>query len=111
MQGQRISGETLASHNRSFKVLSIVSSNIEGEGPVARSQSMKTNPTVSNTYIRGNKFDETTDVAYSYFIQMSCLKLDNTNVEPFVGDGHRYRAEVYNGRKKTRRSTAMKNKL
>lgn len=74
-------------------------------------QSMKTHPTLSTTYSRGNKCDETTDVAYSYFIQTSCLKLDNTNVQPFVGDGHRYRAEVCNGRKKTRRSTAMKNKL
>lgn len=46
--------------------LSVVSNNIQGEGLVALSQSMKTNPTLSNVYIWGNKFDEAT-CAVSFF--------------------------------------------
>ncbi|XP_044107692.1 leucine-rich repeat-containing protein 34 isoform X3 [Neovison vison] len=91
--------------NRSLRYLdvswlSVVSNNIQGEGLVALSQSMKTNPTLSNVYIWGNQFDEATCVAYSDLIQMGCLKPDNTDVEPFVVDGHVYLAEVSNGLKK-----------
>ncbi|XP_064441701.1 leucine-rich repeat-containing protein 34 isoform X3 [Mirounga angustirostris] len=91
--------------NRSLRYLdvswlSVVSNNIEGEGLVALSESMKTNPTLSNVYIWGNKFDEATCVAYSDLIQMDRLKPDNTDVEPFVVDGHVYLAEVSNGLKK-----------
>ncbi|XP_045395582.1 leucine-rich repeat-containing protein 34 isoform X3 [Lemur catta] len=80
--------------------LSVVSNNIEGEGLVALSKSMKTNPIFSNIYIWGNKFDEATCVAYSELIQMGCLKPDNTDVEPFVVDGHVHLSEVSNGLKK-----------
>ncbi|XP_044944550.1 leucine-rich repeat-containing protein 34 isoform X6 [Mustela putorius furo] len=91
--------------NRSLRYLdvswlSVVSNNIQGEGLVALSQSMKTNPTLSNVYIWGNKFDEATCVAYSDLIQTGRLKPDNTDVEPFVVDGHMYLAEVSNGLKK-----------
>ncbi|XP_057401051.1 leucine-rich repeat-containing protein 34 isoform X7 [Balaenoptera acutorostrata] len=91
--------------NRSLRYLdvswlSVVSNNIEGEGLVALSQSMKTNPTLSNIYIWGNKFDEATRVAYSDLIHMGRLKSDNTDVEPFVVDGHVYLAEVSNGLKR-----------
>ncbi|XP_045707532.1 leucine-rich repeat-containing protein 34 [Phyllostomus hastatus] len=92
--------ETLASHNTSLKALSVVSNSIEGEGLVALSESMKTNTTLSNIYIWGNKFDEATCVAYSNLIQMGRLKPDNTDVEPYVVDGHTYLAEVSNGLKK-----------
>lgn len=74
--------------------LSLVSNNIEGEGLVALSQSMKTKPTLSNICIWGNKFDEATCVACSDFIQMGCLKRNNTNVEPFVVDTCMYFAKV-----------------
>ncbi|XP_020925425.1 leucine-rich repeat-containing protein 34 isoform X4 [Sus scrofa] len=80
--------------------LSVVSNNIEGEGLVALSQSVKRNPTFSNIYIWGNKFDEATCVAYSDLIHMGHLKPDNTDVEPFVVDGHVYLAEVSNGLKR-----------
>ncbi|XP_025735056.2 leucine-rich repeat-containing protein 34 isoform X3 [Callorhinus ursinus] len=98
--GAKYLSETLASHNRSLRALSVVSNNIEGEGLVALSESMKTNPTFSNVYIWGNKFDEATCVAYSDLIQMDRLKPDNTDVEPFMVDGHVYLAEVSNGLKK-----------
>ncbi|XP_018878409.2 leucine-rich repeat-containing protein 34 isoform X2 [Gorilla gorilla gorilla] len=98
--GANYLSETLTSHNRSLKALSVVSNNIEGEGLVALSQSMKTNLTFSHIYIWGNKFDEATCVAYSDLIQTGCLKPDNTDVEPFVVDGHVYLAEVSNGLKK-----------
>uniref|UniRef100_A0A2K5H7Y1 Leucine rich repeat containing 34 n=1 Tax=Colobus angolensis palliatus TaxID=336983 RepID=A0A2K5H7Y1_COLAP len=98
--GANYLSETLTSHNRSLKALSVVSNNIEGEGLVALSQSMKTNLTFSHIYIWGNKFDEATCVAYSDLIQMSRLKPDNTDVEPFVVDGRVYLAEVSNGLKK-----------
>uniref|UniRef100_G3T5X7 Leucine rich repeat containing 34 n=1 Tax=Loxodonta africana TaxID=9785 RepID=G3T5X7_LOXAF len=92
--------QTLASHNRSLKALSVVSNNIEGEGLVALSQSMKTNITLSHIYIWGNKFDEATCVAYSDLIHTGRLKADSTDVEPFVVDEHVYLAEVSNGLKK-----------
>ncbi|XP_031519444.1 leucine-rich repeat-containing protein 34 isoform X4 [Papio anubis] len=98
--GANYLSETLTSHNRSLKALSVVSNNIEGEGLVALSQSMKTNLTFSHIYIWGNKFDEATCVAYSDLIQMGRLKPDNTDVEPFVVDGRVYLAEVSNGLKK-----------
>ncbi|XP_066890097.1 leucine-rich repeat-containing protein 34 isoform X13 [Kogia breviceps] len=98
--GANYLSDTLASHNRTLKVLSVVSNNIQGEGLVALSQSMKTNPTLSNIYIWGNKFDEATCVAYSDLIHMGRLKSDNTDVEPFVVDGHVYLAEVSNGLKR-----------
>nr|AAH32841.1 Leucine rich repeat containing 34 [Homo sapiens] len=98
--GANYLSETLTSHNRSLKALSVVSNNIEGEGLVALSQSMKTNLTFSHIYIWGNKFDEATCITYSDLIQMGCLKPDNTDVEPFVVDGRVYLAEVSNGLKK-----------
>lgn len=49
-----------------FYRLSVVSNNIEGEGLVALSQSLKANCTFSNIYIWGNKFDEATCVV-SFF--------------------------------------------
>ncbi|XP_054432926.1 leucine-rich repeat-containing protein 34 isoform X2 [Pteronotus mesoamericanus] len=98
--GAKKLSETLASHNRSLKALSVVSNSIEGEGLVALSQSMKTNPTLSNIYIWGNKFDEATCMAYSDLIQTGRLKPDDTDVEPYVVDGHVYLAEVSNGLKK-----------
>ncbi|XP_012589664.1 PREDICTED: leucine-rich repeat-containing protein 34 isoform X2 [Condylura cristata] len=98
--GANYLSETLTSHNRSLKALSVVSNSIEGEGLVALSQSMKTNPIFSHIYIWGNKFDEATCVAYSDLIAMGHLKPDNTDVEPYVVDGHVYLAEVSNGLKK-----------
>ncbi|XP_072608354.1 leucine-rich repeat-containing protein 34 isoform X1 [Vulpes vulpes] len=98
--GAKYLSETLASYNRSLKALSVVSNNIEGEGLVALSQSMKINPTLSNVYIWGNKFDEATCVAYSELMQMGRLKPDNTDVEAYVVDGHVYLAEVSNGLKR-----------
>lgn len=65
--GAKHLSETLASHNRSLRALSVVSNNIQGEGLVALSQSMKTNPTLSNVYIWGNKFDEATCVVSFFF--------------------------------------------
>ncbi|XP_053456160.1 leucine-rich repeat-containing protein 34 isoform X1 [Nycticebus coucang] len=92
--------ETLTSHNRSLKALSVVSNNIQGEGLVALSQAMRTNPVISNIYIWGNKFDEATCVAYSELIQMGRLKPEDTDVEPFTVDGHVHLAEVSHGLKK-----------
>ncbi|KFO29785.1 leucine-rich repeat-containing protein 34 [Fukomys damarensis] len=98
--GANYLSESLTSYNRNLKALSVVSNNIEGEGLVALSQSMKTNPILSHIYIWGNKFDEATCVAYSDLIQKNRLKPENTDVEPFVVDGHVYLAEVSNGLKK-----------
>ncbi|XP_021082591.1 leucine-rich repeat-containing protein 34 isoform X1 [Mesocricetus auratus] len=98
--GAKYLSETLTSHNRSLKALSIVSNKIEGEGLVAISQSMKTNLILSNIYIWGNKFDEATCVAYSDLMKSGRLKPDNTDVEPYVVDGRVYLAEVSNGLKR-----------
>ncbi|XP_052586401.1 leucine-rich repeat-containing protein 34 [Peromyscus californicus insignis] len=98
--GAKYLSETLTSHNRSLKALSVVSNKIEGEGLVALSQSMKTNLILSNIYIWGNKFDDATCVAYSDLMKSGRLKPDNTDVEPYVVDGHVYLAEVSNGLKR-----------
>nr|XP_020737769.1 leucine-rich repeat-containing protein 34 isoform X10 [Odocoileus virginianus texanus] len=98
--GANYLSDALASHNRTLKALSVVSNNIEGKGLVALSQSMETNPTLSHIYIWGNKFDGATCVAYSDLIHTGRLKPDNTDVEPFVVDGHVYLAEVSNGLKR-----------
>ncbi|XP_042534785.1 leucine-rich repeat-containing protein 34 [Dipodomys spectabilis] len=92
--------ETLTSHNRSLKALSVVSNQIDGEGLIALSNSMKINPILSNIYIWGNKFDEATCVAYSDLIEEGHLKANNTDVKPYVVDEHVYLAEVSNGLKK-----------
>ncbi|XP_054981523.1 leucine-rich repeat-containing protein 34 [Sorex araneus] len=98
--GANYLSETLASHNRSLRALSVVSNSIEGEGLLALSQSMKTNPIFSHIYIWGNKFDEATCIAYADLIQTGHLKPDSTDVEPYTVDGHVYLAEVSNGLKK-----------
>ncbi|CAO2613512.1 Leucine-rich repeat-containing protein 34 [Lemmus lemmus] len=98
--GAKYLSETLTSHNRSLKALSVVSNKIEGEGLVALSQSMKTNPVLSHIYIWGNKFDEATCVAYSDLMESGRLKPDSTDVEPYVVDGRVYLAEVSNGLKR-----------
>ncbi|XP_023573621.1 leucine-rich repeat-containing protein 34 isoform X1 [Octodon degus] len=98
--GANCLSESLTSHNRSLKALSIVSNSIEGEGLVALAQSMHENPALSHIYIWGNKFDEATCVAYSDLIKKGRLKPENTDVEPCVVDGHVYLAEVSNGLKK-----------
>ncbi|XP_032754447.1 leucine-rich repeat-containing protein 34 [Rattus rattus] len=98
--GAKYLSETLTSHNRSLKALSVVSNKIEGEGLVALSQSMNTNLVLSNIYIWGNKFDEDTCVAYSNLIESGRLKPENTDVEPYVVDEHIYLAEVSNGLKR-----------
>ncbi|XP_059542975.1 leucine-rich repeat-containing protein 34 isoform X2 [Myotis daubentonii] len=91
--------------NRSLRYLdvswlSIVSNNIQGEGLVALSESMKTNPTLSNIYIWGNNFDEATCVAYSNLIEMGRLRPDDTDVQPYEVDGRVYLSEVSNGLKR-----------
>ncbi|XP_029417936.1 leucine-rich repeat-containing protein 34 isoform X4 [Nannospalax galili] len=98
--GANYLSETLTSHNRSLKALSVVSNKIEGEGLVALSKSMKINLTLSNIYIWGNKFDKATCMAFSDLMQSGRLQPDNTDVEPYVVDGHVYLAEVSNGLKK-----------
>ncbi|KAM4889066.1 leucine-rich repeat-containing protein 34 isoform 2-T2 [Thomomys bottae] len=98
--GAKHLSKTLASHNRSLKALSVVSNKIDGEGLIALSDSMKTNPILSNIYIWGNTFDEATCVAYSELIEEGRLQADNTDVEPFVVDEHVYLAESPNGLKK-----------
>ncbi|XP_076788339.1 leucine-rich repeat-containing protein 34 isoform X2 [Arvicanthis niloticus] len=98
--GAKHLSETLTSHNRSLKALSVVSNKIEGEGLVALSQSMKTNLVLSNIYIWGNKFDEDTCVAYSNLIKSGRLKPDDTDVEPYEVDEHIFLSEVSNGLKR-----------
>ncbi|KAM9031556.1 leucine-rich repeat-containing protein 34 [Sarcophilus harrisii] len=80
--------------------LSVVSNNISGEGLKAFSDALKTNTTLSNFYIWGNKFDSETCVAFSHLIKSGRLKLENIDVEPYVVDNLMYFAEVSHGIKK-----------
>ncbi|XP_036611571.1 leucine-rich repeat-containing protein 34 [Trichosurus vulpecula] len=99
-EGSMYVTEALAFYNTSLKALSIVSNNITGKGLTAFSDSMKTNTTLTNIYIWGNKFDSETCVAFSNLITSGRLKLENTDVEPYVVDGCVYLAELSHGIKK-----------
>ncbi|XP_020835909.1 leucine-rich repeat-containing protein 34 isoform X2 [Phascolarctos cinereus] len=92
--------KALAFYNTSLKALSIVSNNITGKGLTAFSESMKTNSTLTNIYIWGNKLDSETCVAFSNLITSGRLKKDNTDVEPYEVDGCMYLAELSHGIKK-----------
>ncbi|XP_068939659.1 leucine-rich repeat-containing protein 34 isoform X3 [Petaurus breviceps papuanus] len=61
-EGSMYVTEALAFYNTSLKALSIVSNNITGKGLTAFSDAMKTNTTLTNIYIWGNKFDSETCV-------------------------------------------------
>ncbi|XP_055482098.1 leucine-rich repeat-containing protein 34 [Psammomys obesus] len=98
--GANYLSETLTSHNRSLKALSVVSNKIEGEGLVALARSMKTNSVLTRIYIWGNKFNEATCVAYSDLIRSGRLLSNNTDVEPYTVDQRVYLAEVSNGLKR-----------
>ncbi|XP_068939657.1 leucine-rich repeat-containing protein 34 isoform X2 [Petaurus breviceps papuanus] len=80
--------------------LSIVSNNITGKGLTAFSDAMKTNTTLTNIYIWGNKFDSETCVAFSNLIKSGRLKPENTDVEPYVVDDCVYLAELSHGIKR-----------
>ena len=69
------------------------------EKEVLHFQSMKTNPTLLNVHIWGNKLDEVTCVAYSDFIQMVRLKPDNAD-RAIRGRQTGYLAQISNGLKK-----------
>ncbi|XP_074046990.1 leucine-rich repeat-containing protein 34 isoform X1 [Macrotis lagotis] len=99
-EGSMYLAEALAFYNTSLKALSIVSNNITGRGLTAFSNSMKTNTTLSNIYIWGNKFDNETCVAFANLITSGRLKLDNIDVEPYVVDNCVYLAELSHGIKK-----------
>ncbi|XP_051839107.1 leucine-rich repeat-containing protein 34 isoform X2 [Antechinus flavipes] len=92
--------EALAFYNTSLKALSIVSNNISGEGLIAFSDALKTNTTLSNLYIWGNKFDSQTCEAFSNLIKSGRLKLENIDVEPYIVDNLIYFAELSHGIKK-----------
>ncbi|XP_027731927.1 leucine-rich repeat-containing protein 34 [Vombatus ursinus] len=99
-EGSMYLTEALAFYNTSLKALSIVSNNITGKGLTAFSESMKTNTTLTNIYIWGNKLDSETCVAFSNLITSGRLKKENTDVEPYEVDGCVYLAELSHGIKK-----------
>lgn len=75
----------------------LISNSTQGQELAALSQPIKTNPTLYNVHIWGNKFEEATYVAYSDLIQMGCINPDNTDVEPLMVDRQGYLAEVSRG--------------
>ncbi|XP_043847446.1 leucine-rich repeat-containing protein 34 [Dromiciops gliroides] len=99
-EGSMYVTEALAFYNTSLKALSIVSNNITGKGLTAFSDSMKTNTTLTNIYIWGNKFDSETCVAFANLISSGRLRQENTDVEPYMVDDSVYLAELSHGIKK-----------
>ncbi|XP_009700123.1 PREDICTED: leucine-rich repeat-containing protein 34 [Cariama cristata] len=92
--------EALALYNKTLQALSVVRNNISGKGLLALSDAMKTNVELSYIYIWGNKFDETTCMAFSELIQSGRLKPTCTDVGPYEADGHIHLAELSHGLKK-----------
>ncbi|XP_038599736.1 leucine-rich repeat-containing protein 34 isoform X1 [Tachyglossus aculeatus] len=92
--------EALAFYNRNLKALAVGSNKISGKGLGALSKAMKTNHTLSNIYIWGNTLDEATCLAFSDLIETGRLRLEHTDVEPYVVDGQVYLSELSHGIKK-----------
>ncbi|XP_048362948.1 leucine-rich repeat-containing protein 34 isoform X2 [Sphaerodactylus townsendi] len=92
--------EALALYNRTLQALAVTNNNITGKGLVALSEAMKTNPVLSYIYIWGNKIDESACVAFADLLQSGRLKPTNTDVDPYVVDGHTYLAELSHGLKR-----------
>ncbi|NXE86448.1 LRC34 protein, partial [Menura novaehollandiae] len=89
--------EALTTQNRTLQALSIVSNKISGKGLVALSRAIQSNMKLSHIYIWGNKFDESTCVAFSELIQTGRLELGCTDVAPYEVDGQVHLAELSHG--------------
>ncbi|XP_025084361.1 leucine-rich repeat-containing protein 34-like isoform X2 [Pomacea canaliculata] len=89
--------EALASLNTNLRCLSVVSNNIGSMGLCAIADAMKTNTTLTNVFIWGNKLEEPVCIAFDSLIKTGRLDLRNTDVKPYIVDGITYLCELSHG--------------
>ncbi|XP_076451919.1 leucine-rich repeat-containing protein 34-like isoform X2 [Babylonia areolata] len=89
--------DALASINKNLKCLVVTHNNIKSTGLCAIADAMKTNTTLTNVYIWGNKLEEPACIAFDNLIKSDRLDLHNTDVQPYVVDGVTYLGELNNG--------------
>ncbi|XP_076086735.1 leucine-rich repeat-containing protein 34-like isoform X1 [Mytilus galloprovincialis] len=77
----------LASLNTNLKTLVVTSNNIGSKGLCALADAMKTNTTLTNIYIWGNKLEEPAAIAFANLIDNGRLSKENTDVQAYVVDG------------------------
>lgn len=77
----------LATLNTTLKTLVVTTNNIGSKGLCALADAMKTNTTLTNIYIWGNKLEEPAAIAFANLIDSGRLKKENTDIQTYVVDG------------------------
>ncbi|XP_072329718.1 leucine-rich repeat-containing protein 34 isoform X2 [Scyliorhinus torazame] len=83
--------------NDQLLALSVARNNISGIGLMALANALKSNRTLSNVYIWGNNFDESSCSDFASLLKSGRLKPKRTDVSPYWIDGRVYLAELANG--------------
>ncbi|KAL8569742.1 hypothetical protein ACOMHN_007265 [Nucella lapillus] len=86
--------EALALFNTRLRCLVVAYNNIRSDGLCAIADAMKTNTTLTNVYIWGNKLEEPASIAFDSLIKSGRLDLRNTDVQPYTVDGVTYLGEL-----------------
>ncbi|RMZ94228.1 leucine-rich repeat-containing 34-like isoform X1 [Brachionus plicatilis] len=80
--------------NTNLQKLSIKSNNIGAKGLCALAEALERNLVLTHIYIWGNRLEEAGCIAFKKLIDNSRLKLENTDVQPYVVDGKTYLCEL-----------------
>lgn len=89
--------EALTTLNTKLQCLVVVHNNIGSAGLCAIADAMKTNTTLTNVYIWGNRLEEPACIAFDNLIKSDRLELFNTDIQPYIVDGVTYLCELNNG--------------
>ncbi|KAK7494099.1 hypothetical protein BaRGS_00014572 [Batillaria attramentaria] len=89
--------EVLGTFNNTLKCLVIVSNNIGSAGLCAIADALKTNFSLTNIYIWGNRLETRACIAFDILITSGRLDVRNTDVQPYVVDGVTYLCELNHG--------------
>ncbi|XP_038671391.1 leucine-rich repeat-containing protein 34 [Scyliorhinus canicula] len=77
--------------------LSVARNNISGIGLMALANALKSNRTLTNVYIWGNNFDESSCSDFANLLKSGRLKPKRTDISPYWIDGRVYLAELAHG--------------
>ncbi|XP_033644830.1 leucine-rich repeat-containing protein 34-like isoform X1 [Asterias rubens] len=89
--------ESLAGLNSNLKTLVITSNNIEAAGLCAIARSMNTNTTLTSVFIWGNHLQELACVAFNGLVESGRLDMKDTDVKPYIVDGHVMLSQLNHG--------------
>ncbi|XP_038050963.1 leucine-rich repeat-containing protein 34-like isoform X2 [Patiria miniata] len=89
--------QALVSLNSNLKTLVITSNNIEATGLCAIARAMNTNTTLTSVFIWGNHLQELACVAFNGLMESGRLDIKDTDVKPYIVDGHVLLAELNHG--------------